>query len=721
MGDFNLRIKRKKETDENLMNSALGNILKIFDSKSGTRYDVCAKNETEREIGHILKSMGIPAVDIPDNIGDDESAVTYVMSVTGISRRKIVLQGEWWKNGTLALLCVNDEGKFTALISDIFGNYQYVDEKTGLLKKVTKEYAKRFSETAYCFYKPFDGKKITCAQFLKSLLKSFSAGDVVFLAILSLVIGILGLVMPVLNQIVFDEIIPSGTMSDIFGIAAALIGVAVITPVFSFTRSAWMMRIGNKMQVFACNAVWSRVFRLPTDFFSKYEAGELVTRAEAATDICSILNRSIAPVFLTVLFSFIYLFQIMMFGAELFVPAAVIVVCLVISVAVTGFLKCRRFESINEASGKLSSFVFQAFSGISKIKTVGAEIRVFSKWAQLYSKSDVLPHIYIQLSSAVNSAIEFCGIIVLYITAKNAGITASSYIAFNVAFGALLASVMELSYITDDIALIRPLLDMIRPIIETETENSEPKAYVDKLSGKIEINQVSFRYAKDLPLVLDELTLNINAGEYIAITGSSGCGKSTLMRILMGFEKPEKGGVYYDDRNFDGLDVHSVRQRMGVVLQNGKLFAGDIYSNIVICAPWKTIDDAWAAAEKAGFADDIRAMPMGMYTMISDGGGGISGGQQQRLLIARALVSEPDILMFDEATSALDNITQKQVVDTLESMDITRIVIAHRLSTIKKCSRIIYMHKGKIAEMGTYDELMELDGMFADMAKRQLT
>ena len=243
---------------------------------------------------------------------------------------------------------------------------------------------------------------------------------------------------------------------------------------------------------------------------------------------------------------------------------------------------------------------------------------------------------------------------------------------------------------------------------------------MDKLSGNIELNQVYFRYCDDMPYVLDGINLTVRSGEYLGIAGSSGCGKSTLLRILLGFEKPESGSVYYDLQDLSGLDMRSVRRRIGVVLQNGRLFSGDIFSNIAAGTPWLSVEEAWDAARACGLAEDIESFPMGMSTLISDGGGGLSGGQQQRLLIARALASKPDMIMFDEATSALDNITQAQIVKTLEGLDCTRIVIAHRLSTIKNCSRIIYLDKGRVVEEGTYDELMELNGRFAAMARRQI-
>jgi ABC-type bacteriocin/lantibiotic exporter with double-glycine peptidase domain len=222
-----------------------------------------------------------------------------------------------------------------------------------------------------------------------------------------------------------------------------------------------------------------------------------------------------------------------------------------------------------------------------------------------------------------------------------------------------------------------------------------------------------------MPLVVDDLSVKIRPGQYVAIVGATGCGKSTLMRIMLGFEKPQKGAVYYDGKDLSAIDLKSLRSKIGVVMQNGKLFQGDIYSNIVISAPRLTLEQAWEAAQMAGIDEDIRKMPMGMHTIISEGSGGISGGQRQRLMIARAVAPKPRILMFDEATSALDNLTQKIVSDSLAKLKCTRIVIAHRLSTIRQCDRILYLEKGKILEDGTYDELIAQNGKFAQLVERQ--
>ena len=237
--------------------------------------------------------------------------------------------------------------------------------------------------------------------------------------------------------------------------------------------------------------------------------------------------------------------------------------------------------------------------------------------------------------------------------------------------------------------------------------------------GAIEASRLRFRYKEDLPIVLNDVSFTINPGEFVAFVGHSGSGKPTLFRLLLGFEKPESGFIHFDGLDLDDIDPQALRRQMGVVLQNGRITDGDIFTNIIGTAPL-SIDDAWEAARAAGLDKDIEAMPMGMHTVISEGGGGLSGGQRQRLLIARAIVHRPRILLFDEATSALDNQTQSTVSRSLEQLNATRIVIAHRLSTILHADRIFVFDQGGIVQQGTYDELMAQEGLFRDLAQRQI-
>lgn len=329
------------------------------------------------------------------------------------------------------------------------------------------------------------------------------------------------------------------------------------------------------------------------------------------------------------------------------------------------------------------------------------------------------PPAFLKVSQIIITAISLFGTILLYYTAIQSGISMADYMAFNSAYGMVSGAFTALAGIVATIAQIKPILNMVAPLLETEPELDMKRQVVTRLRGSIELNNVSFRYQENMSNVLDNLSLKIKPGQYVAIVGKTGCGKSTLLRILLGFEKPQKGAVYYDGKDLSSMDLKSLRQKIGVVMQNGKLFQGDIYSNITISAPHLTLEQAWEAAEMAGMAEDIRQMPMGMHTLISEGQGGISGGQRQRLLIARAIAPKPRILMFDEATSALDNLTQKQVAESLERLKCTRIVIAHRLSTIKHCDRIIVLDQGKIVEDGTYETLLNQQGYFSALVERQ--
>ena len=311
------------------------------------------------------------------------------------------------------------------------------------------------------------------------------------------------------------------------------------------------------------------------------------------------------------------------------------------------------------------------------------------------------------------------GTIVLYFLATKSGVGAADYMAFNVAFGQMAGAVMALAQGASQVATIRPMFELVQPILDAQPEIASDKPSVSDLSGAVDVSGITFRYDEHSPNVLNNLSFHIKSGEYVAFVGESGCGKSTIMRLLLGFETADRGTIFYDSYDINKVDLKSLRQSIGVVLQDGKLFMGDILSNITISTPGATIDDAWEAAELAGVADDIRNMPMGMQTIVSEGGGGISGGQRQRIMIARAICGKRRILMFDEATSALDNITQRHVIESLDSLNCTRIAIAHRLSTVRNCDRILVVRNGRIEEQGSYEELIAKNGFFAELVERQ--
>lgn len=404
------------------------------------------------------------------------------------------------------------------------------------------------------------------------------------------------------------------------------------------------------------------------------------------------------------------------------VPALLLLLITVAVSFLSTFLQMGITQKQMELSAKESGMSYALISGIQKIKLSGAEKRAFARWGELYAKEAELsynPPLFLKLNSVISLAISLIGAIIMYYAAIVGNVCVADYYAFHTAYGMVSGAFLSLTSIALSVARIRPILEMAKPLMDAVPEVAEGKQVITRLSGAIELNNVSFRYQENMPLVVDNMSLKIRPGQYVAIVGATGCGKSTLMRLMLGFETPQRGAVYFDGKDLTTIDLKSLRRKVGVVMQNGKLFQGDIYSNITISAPWLTLDEAWEAAELAGIADDIRAMPMGMHTMISEGSGGISGGQRQRLMIARAIAPKPKILMFDEATSALDNLTQKKVSESLDGLKCTRLVIAHRLSTIRQCDRILVLDQGKIIEDGTYEELLEKSGVFAMLVARQ--
>lgn len=531
-----------------------------------------------------------------------------------------------------------------------------------------------------------------------------------------------GLLIPRLTRALTGPVLSSGRGSALVGLAICLVCVSLSMQLFSSVNAMVSSRLEAKTSLGVQASMMMRLISLPASFFRQYSPGELKSRSMSVNQLCSMLMSMVMTTGLSSLTSLLYVTQIFRFAPKLVIPSLLIVLLTVGFSAVTTFVQIGINRKKMEHAAKESGMSYSMISGIQKIKLAGAEKRSFAKWLNLYAEGAELTYntpMFLRANAAISTGISLFSTILLYYLAVRSGLNPSSYFAFMAAYGALMGSFSTLSGMAMNAAQIQPILEMAEPFLKTVPEIQEKKEIVTNLSGGLELSHVSFRYDEDSPFVLNDLSLKIKPGEYVAIVGRTGCGKSTLLRLLLGFEKPEKGAVYYDGKDIESLDLGSLRRKIGTVMQQSGLFQGDIYSNIVLTAPSLSIDEAWDAAEKAGIADDIRAMPMGMYTMVSEGGGGISGGQKQRLMIARAIAPKPKLLFFDEATSALDNKTQKQVSEALDAMGCTRVVIAHRLSTIRHCDRILVLDGGQIVEDGSYDALIEKDGFFADLVARQ--
>lgn len=719
---FDSQLQKRLDYDRKAMADAFSDLLSIIGAqKAGGMADE-REVQLQSALESIFSALSLRVPDVPDELQEVELRLDYMLRPTGVMRRRVELKGKWWQSTMGPLLGSTKNGDVVAILPGIWG-YTFFDPAQGKKVRVNSKTASLLAREAFCFYRALPGKKLTVLDLVAFIFRSLSAADIISVLVISLLVSLLGMFTPYMTKQIFDSVIPSGTKGDLLPVGALLIGVTVGSSLFAMTRTLVLMRLRDKINHSVQGAAFARLFTLPVSFFKNYSAGEISRRAMSINTLTEMLSDTVLTSFLGALFSFIYIFQMAGFAPVLVGPALLFIIALLGVTIITGPVRQKYSRQLMELAAKLDGMVFGLLSGIQKIKLAGAERRAFAKWAGKYKDMGRLrynPPLLLPLSNAISGLIMLGGTIMLYYVAGSRGVAPSDYIAFNVAYATVSGALLSLGSAAVSLANIKPYLEMVRPILEAVPEFDETKKQVTSLSGAIEVSNVSFRYAEDGPWVLDSVSFQVKPGEYLAIVGKSGSGKSTLMRLLLAFETPHSGAIYYDGYDLQALDVRSVRQCIGVDLQDSRLFPGSIYANIAISAPWSTLEDAWEAARLAGVDEDIRAMPMGMHTLVSEGGGGLSGGQKQRIVIARAIISKPSILLFDEATSALDNITQEQVIRSLATLQCTRIVIAHRLSTVRDCDRILVLDKGSIVEEGSFEELMAKKGLFYEFAARQI-
>ncbi len=723
MGWFEEQIRQRAESDGQVLEDSFFRMASaVLDSRSASLLEDALLNSREA-LGEILRYFRRAPVEIPEHITDPKEQLEYVLRPTGLMTRDVELRDCWWKDASGPMLgFLRESGAPVALLPGPVCGYRYRDPATGRKVRVSRKNAGLLEPDAVCFYLPLPLKAIGIPDLLRYIRSTLSRRDVLLLALAALIAALIGLIEPRVYGQVTGSLLKTRNTALLGGMAAFLLASAFSSRMILVIRDLLMNRISRGTPLAVEASVMMRILALPVSFFRGFSSGDLASRTSSVSSLCTLTMETIFSAGLSSVVSLVYIPQLFGFGPALGLPALLVILAsLVLSVS-AALVQARVSREKMSLSAREKGMSYALVNGIRKIRLAGAEKRVFARWGRLYAQSARLeynPPLFLKLNPVFTLALSLGGNLLLYHLAIRTGVAQSEYYAFSAAYGRISGAFTALAGLAVSAAAIRPLLAMAEPILAAEPEVAAEKQAVEKVSGQVELSHVSFRYDSDSPWVLNDLSLSIRPGEYVALVGRTGCGKSTLVRLLLGFEKPEKGAVYYDRHDLARLDPRSLRKHIGVVIQNGALFQGDIYSNIAVSAPGLTMDQAWEAAETAGIAQDIREMPMGMHTLISEDGGGISGGQKQRLLIARAIASRPKVLIFDEATSALDNRTQKQVSDALDRLKCTRLVIAHRLSTVRNCSRILVMDGGAIVEEGTYEELIRLNGRFAELVARQ--
>lgn len=724
-----VRLKERTRQTSQLMEAALLSLAGVVhkNSSSGRRADVAPLVACFRAVAN---HMGIVLEAHED--GTQNDSVEAFAEAAGIRVRRTALRDDWWRNDCGPLIGTRVEnGAVVALLPLPVGKgYVLLEHGVTGERPVDEVLATQLAPFAYCLYRPPPEGKLSFLRLLRFGVRGL-APELWLLSGLSLMLLLLGFVMPIATGLMIDSAIPSAEVMKVFQLSAVVLLVALASATFELVRAFALLRIETRLDGTVQAAIWDRVLRMPVPFFRQYSAGDLADRIQGIDEARRALSGSTVTTLLGGAFSLGNFALLLYYSPRLALVAGGIAFLAVIFMASIGVLELRLQRKLSALAGKLSGKIIQYLSGISKLRVAAAENRAFVNWAHGFARLrslgfrarllGVADDTFFSAYSPLATATLF-GVIGFFLLTQaksdSVVLTTGEFVAFNAAFGAFLSGIVSLANISLSILRMVPMLERTRPILEALPETDGGKIRPRVLQGRIELSGLCFQYG-DGPAVLDNVSFSVEPGSFIAVVGPSGSGKSTLLRLLLGFEQPTAGSVYYDGRDLSELDVGAVRRQLGVVLQNGQLLSGSIFSNIVGARPL-TLEDANEAARLCALDEDVRNMPMGMHTVISEGCSTLSGGQRQRILIARAIVNRPRILLFDEATSALDNRTQALVSRSLEQIRATRIVIAHRLSTIINADEIIVLDGGRIVQRGDYKTLVAAPGLFAELAKRQI-
>lgn len=649
-------------------------------------------------------------------------AVPDVARISNFTCREVVLEQKWYRQECGVLLGTLDDA-LVALYRKKGKSYVLYDGEKEV--PITAEIAEKISPKAHSIGRALPRTRLTGKDLLRFCKKSIPKKSIVALALLGLAGTLIGILLPTLNQKIYDEYIALGDFGMVIQLCV-LIGSFMLGNVFfSMVKKLTEYGVSCHVNYDLQNAVYWRIFQLPESFFRSYDSGDLAQRLGQAGSSAAQVVSQITGAGFGMVFSLFYLWRMIKYSGKLTVWA--LIMSLVFAL-LSYFLETRslRYETLQaDTSGKAVAKLYQYLGGVDKIRMAGAEERAILEYLIPFTqeqKYEIQEKRITAVSEVLSDVSTYLFSMILYfvIIKKNQDISVGNFMAFNSAFGTFSSALMQLISGCMTIFRLKPIYTRLKPIFDTQPEDDEQKQIVQSLSGSMELEHVSFGYSPEAGNVLNDISLQIHPGEYVAIVGPSGCGKSTLLKLLLGFETPTQGKIRYDGKSLSGLDAHSLRRNLGVVLQDGKLIAGSIYDNITITCPNPTMKAVNEVIEAVGLKADIDQMPMGVQTVLSESGNTISGGQQQRILIARAIMNKPQVLFFDEATSALDNLTQAKVCQSLDDMHVTRVVIAHRLSTIQNCDRILVFNNGQIQEEGNFESLMAQKGLFYNMAKRQI-
>lgn len=690
-----------------------------------------------RACTQVALEIGTDPSTIPTRIPRDNTrrSEQIFAHVAGLGIRPVFLDPGWWHSGVGSLLAFREEDHApVAIISTSTGMNAYVHTGGATVGPVSVDaaFAAQLTKTASQFHPTLSANKSSISQFLRFVVRG-SERDFAHAFLISGLASFVNLAIPIATGVLVTRILPSDNGWSLFFLGCVLLATTLTAASCGFVVSNLLLRSESRMAGRALSGVLDRCLRMPTQTFRSFTSGDLADRILSVGDLQSVISGAAISAIMAGAFSMMYV-AVMLYVSTTasLIGCALLVIAVLFSVVLSA-LRSRLSSTILEGQGNLTTMALQFIGGIDTIRSAASEHYATLRWMAPFRETRVATmriRTLERLFDAFATGFPMVCLMIFWIAflpvdanggvaqvGPSASARVAEYLMFNAAFVAALYSVLEFGEHLGDLSALRSTLRRIAPILSAPTERTSDREQPGVLGGKIDIDDVHFAYPGSANEVLSGVSLHIAVGESVAIVGSSGSGKSTLIQLILGMRRPTAGEVLFDDKALGRLDLVSVRRQIGAVVQNTRVVPGSILDNIVGSTLF-TAKDAEAAVEAAGFRDEVERMPMGVHTYVTDQT--LSGGQVQKLMIARALVTRPRILIFDEATSALDEISQAQVVRSLESLQTTRIVVAHRLSTIRSADRIYVMELGRIVQSGTFAQLIAIEGPFQEMARRQL-
>ena len=667
-------------------------------------------------------------IPVRSTLSDSPVGLVDVLDASGVRARRVRLEpgGNWWRGDSNALLAFRaNDGQPVALLPGMFGRYREIDPVSKRSVRVTADRAGALKKEAWMFYRPLPARNVKLGDLLRIALHG-SAGDLARLVIAGLPGGLIKLLPALALGFVANHIVAGGSAGVLYAVAATLAGFGLFGALLHLLQSTAMMRLEGRSASRVEAAFWDRLMRLPSGILRRHPAGDLAMSGMTFQSLRDGLQGAVADSLLSVVFLLPVFGVIFFYDATLGVITLAFILGSLLVTAALGLRQISPYGRMIAAARGVAGRLFQIVGGIVKLRVESAEGSAYAIWARDYreqKRAELELGALEAHSRAFAAALPFlAGGVLLFavVIVSDRNVPVGDFLVVYTVFIAFQSAIARLGESFGTVAAMLPAFKQMRPLLAAVPETDIEGEPVNRLGGEILFDRISFRYEPDGPLILDDVTIHARPGEFIAIAGESGAGKSTLFRLALGIDRPTAGAVYYDGRDLRHLNLKQVRRKIGAVPQSVGLHPQDLWDNLVGHHEEVGTKEVWAAVRIAGIEDEIKGMPMGMMTMVGTSGAVLSGGESQRVTIARSVIGSPRIMLFDEATNWLDNESQAEVMRNLTALTSTRVVIAHRLSTLEQADRIYVLQAGKVVQSGSFRGLMETDGVFRELVKRQI-